>query len=44
MAHAHHLQGFSSLTAILQTEEATAALCHFLEESNSSLLRPLLVL
>jgi hypothetical protein len=43
-AHAHHLQGFSSLTTIFQMEEATAALCCFLEESNSSLLCPLLVL
>jgi hypothetical protein len=43
-AHAHHLQGFSFLTTVFQMEEATAALCRFLEESNSSLLCPLLVL
>jgi len=43
-ACAHHLQGLSSLAMILHLEEATAALCRFLEESNSSLLRPLLVL
>jgi hypothetical protein len=40
----HHLSGASSLPTILHLETATAALCRFLEESNSSLLRPLPVL
>jgi hypothetical protein len=43
-ARTRHLQGFTTLTTIFRTEEATAALCCFLEESNSSLLCPLPVL
>jgi hypothetical protein len=36
-----HLEGLSSLPAILQSKEHTARLCAFLLETNSSLLHPL---